>query len=147
MKLTTILPLFCTGALVSAVEDTTSNNTLITRGEGWTSDADISIVFYEKPGCTGNYMNFNEIKYNEDNQLVTGVLGNLYGARSYHLDRALNPKERLDFSTPGHAKGIIHNCSKYYKSAPLQQAKGCQPLGISISCFNLWQKPVVEGVA
>lgn len=147
MKLTTLLPLLFTGALAFPTEDTTSNQTLTTRGEGLVSDAEISIIFYEKPDCRGNYKNFNNIKYNKNNQLVSGVLGNLYGGRSYYLDRALNPKERLDFSTPGHAKGITHNCAKYYKSAPLEQGKGCQPLGITVSCFNLWQKPVVEGVA
>lgn len=150
MKLTVLLPLLFSTALASPIGDddpttttiTSNNHTLIAaRGQGIVADADITIIFYQDVDCRGNFHNYNNLRYNINNQLVSGVLGNLYGGRSYFLSRDLRYDERLDFSRPGQAKGIPHNCAKYYKSAPVGQGKGCQPLGVKVSCFNIWRKP------
>ncbi len=141
MKATTIITLLIPTTLGLSIPTSDDTNTTLINSRSFAQPVpNFEMTLYQDINCEGNAMIKNDATYGTNYEIVKGLRGNLYGAHSYYLSRDLLPGEQLDWSRPGtpHDDVLSHNCATYYKSAPGQQAKGCQPLGVKVSCFKLW---------
>ena len=131
MKLLILATLTATVLSLPATNNTTELPSILAREADKGKKSGLQLTTYSDLHCKGT------VEINPNVQYGHNFEAEIY---SYSLSRDLLPDERLDFSMTKRGRAMNPQCALYYKSAPVGQAKGCQPLGRPVDCFRLWHK-------